>query len=205
MIIVDPEVIQAGENQLFSSMLSSLDELQIEKIFKDTYGLLLKEKMQFVDGKIIVYKNQIAYKFEYKSVAEFLVLLDEMGKFSGFTQPRNLHYLSAEKTESSNMVIDSEIIKIRKAEFLDSLSASISIREINELFKKRYKLEIVDKIIYKEGEIVIFNDHVTYQFLYEADVIFSILIGTKGNFINFSKENYGTNLEEGYTEKTGSQ
>jgi len=205
MIIIEPEFIQTGENQLFLSMLSFLDELQIEKIFKDTYGLLLKQKMQFVDGEIIVYKNQIAYKFEFKSVAEFLVLLDERGKFSGFTQPRNLEYLSAETTESSNTVIDSEIIKIRKAEFLDSLSASIGTRAINELFRKRYKLEIVDKIIYKEGEIVVFNDHVTYQFLYEADVIFSILIDTKGNFINFLNEKYSTNLEAKYTEETGSQ
>jgi hypothetical protein len=186
-------------------MLSSLDELQIEKIFKDTYGLLLKEKMRFVDGKIIVYKNQIAYKFEFKSVAGFLVLLDERGKFSGFTQPRNLEYLNAENTESSNTVIDSGIIKTRKAEFLDSLSASIGTRAINELFRKRYKLEIVDKIIYKEGEIVVFNDHVTYQFLYEADVIFSILIDRKGNYINFSKENYSTTLGSEYTEKTDSQ
>ena len=205
MIIIDPEFIQAGENQLFISMLSFLDELQIEKIFKDTYDLLLKEKMQFVDGEIIVYKNQIAYKFEFKSVAGFLVLLDERGKFSGFTQPRNLEYLSAETPESSNTVIDSEIIKIRKAEFLDSLSASIGTRAINELFRKRYKLEIVDKIIYKEGQIVVFNDHVTYQFLYEADVIFSILIGTKGNFINFLNEKYNTNLEAEYTEETVSQ
>ncbi len=205
MIIVDPEIIKAGENELFSALHSSLDEFQIEKLFKDTYGVLLKEKMQIVESKIIVYKNQIAYKFDYKSVAEFLVFLDEMGRFSGFTQPSNLHYLSAEKTESYDRVIDSEIIKIRKAEFLDSLSASISNRRINELFRERYKLETVDKIIYKEGEIVIFNDHVTYQFLYEADVIFSILIDRKGNYINFSKENYSTTLGSEYTEKTGSQ
>ncbi len=206
MPIMAPEIIQAGEKELFSYMLSSFDEFQVEKLFRDLYGLFLKEKMQFKEGKTIVYNNQIAYKLDYKSVAAFFVLLDEMGKFSGFTEPNNLHFSSAKKTESYDKIIDSEIIKIRKAEFLDSLSATISNRTITELFRKRYKMETVGKMIYTQGEIIVFNDHVTYQFLYEVDVIFSILIDRKGNYINTSKKNNGSSLETvKYPEETGSQ
>ena len=206
MPIIAPEIIQAGEKRLLSYMLSSFDEFQVEKIFQDLYGLLLKEKMQFKEGKTIVYNNQIAYKLDYKSVAAVFVLLDEMGKFSGFTEPNNLHFPSAEKTESDDKIIDSEIIKIRKAEFLDSLSATINTGTITELFRKRYKMETVGKMIYAQGEIIIFNDHVTYQFLYEVDVIFSILIDRKGNYINTSKKNNGSTLETvKYPEETRSQ
>ncbi|MCK5704743.1 MAG: hypothetical protein KAI29_26500, partial [Cyclobacteriaceae bacterium] len=148
MPIVAPEIIQAGEKELFSSIISSFDEFQVEKLFQDTYGLFLKEKIQFKEGKTIVYSNQIAYKLDFKSVAEFSVLLDGMGKFSGFTEPIGFHFSSAEKTESYDKIIDSEIVKMRKAEFLDSLSASISNRTITEFFRNRYKVETVGKMIY---------------------------------------------------------
>jgi len=49
--IVAPEVIQAGEKELFSHLLSSFDVFQAEKLFQDLYGLLLKEKMHFIEGK----------------------------------------------------------------------------------------------------------------------------------------------------------
>jgi len=196
MPIVEPEIIKAAEKELFSSIWPYLDEFQAEELIRETHGLLLKEKMRFKGGKIIGYNNQIAYKLDYKSAVELFVLLDENGKFIGFTEPNNLHFLSAEKTESNDKIIDSEIIKIRKAEFLDSLSVTISKRTITELFRKRHQLETVDKIIYKEGEIIVFNGHVTYQFVYEADVTFSILIDRKGNYINFSEENDDMTLKE---------
>ena len=206
MPIVAPEIIQAGEKELFSSIISSFDEFQVEKLFQDTYGLFLKEKIQFKEGKTIVYSNQIAYKLDFKSVAEFSVLLDGMGKFSGFTEPIGFHFSSAEKTESYDKIIDSEIVKMRKAEFLDSLSASISNRTITEFFRNRYKVETVGKMIYTQGEIIVFNDHITYQFLYEIDVLFSILIDRKGDYINTSKENNSSTLEaEEYPMETGSQ
>jgi hypothetical protein len=186
MPIVAPEIIQAGEKELFSSMLSSFDESQVEKLFQDTHGLLLKEKMQFKEGKAIVYNNQIAYKFDFRSVAAFSVLLDEKGNFSGFTNPDDFHISRAEKTESYDKIIDPEIVQIRKAEFLDSLSATISDRTVTELFRKKYKVETVGKMIYGQGEIIVFNDHLTYQFLYEVEVIFSILIDREGNYINTS-------------------
>ena len=150
--------------------------------------------MRFKGGKIIDYNNQIAYKLDYKSAVEFFVLVDETGKFSGFTDPNNLNYIRGEKTESNDKIIDSEIIEIRKAEFLDSVSVAINNKEVTELFRKRYQLETVDKIIYKKGEIMVLNDHVAYQFLYEADVILSILIDREGNYIKFSKENHDMNL-----------
>ena len=194
MPIVEPEIIKAAEKELFSFIWSSLDEFQAEELIRETHGLLLKEKMRFKGGKIIGYNNQIAFKLDYESAVEFFVLVDETGKFGGFTDPNNLNFISGEKTESNDRIIDPEIITIKKAEFLDSVSVAINNKEVTELFRKRYQLETVDKIIYKKGEIMVLNDHVAYQFLYEADVILSILIDREGNYIKFSKENHDMNL-----------
>ena len=196
MPIVTPEIIRAGEKELFSSMLESFDEFKVEKLFQDIHGLLLKEKMKFKEGKTIVYNNQIVYKFDFQSIALFSVLVDEMGRFSGFTDPNAIQFSSSEETESDDKIIDPEKFKLRKAEFLESLSETISHRAINELFRKIYKIESAGKMIYRHGEIRIFNDHVTYQFHYEIEAIFSIFINREGNYINTSEENNVSSLEE---------
>jgi len=69
---VDPEIIKSGEKELFSSILASFDEFQIEKLFQETHNLLLKIRMQFKGGKTIAYKNQIAYKFFLTRLLNYL-------------------------------------------------------------------------------------------------------------------------------------
>lgn len=206
MPIVDPEIIKSGEKELFSSILASLDEFQIEKLFKETHNLLLKERMRFKGGKTIAYKNQIAYKFFFDSVAEFSVLLDERGRFKGFTNLNNIVVLEEEETESYDKIIDPEVIRMRKAEFFDSLSASISHNTITELLHRIYNLEAVDKAIFNQGDIKIFNGHVTYQLLYDVNIIISILIDRQGNYISTSMENVDSSLTDTeHSEKTGTQ
>ncbi len=195
MRIVKPEIMQAAEKVLISSIISSLDEFQVEEFIQKTHGLLLKEKMRFKGGEIVDYNNQVAIKLDYKSAVNFFLLVDETGKFSGLTNPNISNSLREEKSESNYKIVDSEIIKTKKAEFFNSLSVAISNKSVTKLFIKRYQPETVDKIIYKKGEIIVFNDHVTYQFLYEADVTLSILIDRKGNCIKFSKENHGMTLK----------
>ena len=194
MPIVDPEIIKTGENELFSSIIASFDEFQIEKLFQETHNLLLKEKMRFKGGKTVAYKNQIAYEFYFSSVAEISVLLDERGRFKGFTNQNNIDLPDTEDTESYENIIDPEVIRMRKAEFFDSLSASINIKTINELLSRIYNLEAVGKTVFSEGDIKIFNGHVTYQLLYDVNVIISILIDRQGNYISTAIGNNGSSL-----------
>jgi hypothetical protein len=98
----------------------------------------------------------------------------------------------AEETESYEKLIDPEVIRMRKAEFFDSLSASINIKTINELLHKIYNLEAVGKTIFSRGDIKIYNGHVIYQLLYDVNVIISILIDRQGNEISTSIENDGS-------------
>jgi len=70
MPIVDPKVIKSGENKLFSSLLASFGKFQIEKLFQDTHDLLLKGQVQFKEGKMVVYNNQIAYQLYFRSAAK---------------------------------------------------------------------------------------------------------------------------------------
>ncbi len=203
MPIVEPETIKAGEKELLSSILASFDEYQIEKLFQETHSLILKEKMQFKRGKTLVFNNQIAYQFDYCSVAAFPVLMNEMGNFMGFANPNDFHNLDAEETEPYDTILDPGIINVRKAEFIDSLSASIDVETITELFKKIYKLKTIGKVIYSLGDIRVLSGHVIYQLVYDIEVFFSILIDREGNYISsLIKDNGSTTAAKGYSEKT---
>ena len=206
MPIVEPEIIKAGEKELLSSILASFDEYQIEKLFQESHSLILKEKMQFKRGKILVFNNQIAYQFDYSSVAAFPVLMNEMGKFMGFANPNDFHNFGAEETEPYDTILDPGIINVRKAEFIDSLSASIDLETITELFKKIYKLKAIGKVIYSIGDIRVLSGHVIYQFVYDIEVFFSILIDREGNYISSLIKNNGSPIAaKGYSEKTETQ
>jgi len=204
MSIIKPEIIKAGEKKLLSSMLASFDDYQIEKLFQETHSLILKEKMQFKGGKTLVFNNQIAYQFDYSSVAAFPVLLNEMGKFMGFANPNDFHNLSEEENESYDTILDPGVIHVRKAEFFDSLSASVNVETIAELFKKIYKLAAIGKVIYSLGEIRVLSGHVIYELVYDIEVFFSIIIDQTGNYISsLIKDNGSAPAAEEYAEKTG--
>ena len=204
MPIIEPEIIKAAEKELLSSMLASFDEYQIEKLFQETHSLILKEKMQFKGGQALVVDNQIAYQFDYSSVAAFPVLLNEMGKFMGFANPNDFHNLGEEENESYDTILDPGVIHVRKAEFFDTLSASVNVETISELFKKIYKLTAIGNVIYSLGDIRVLSGHVIYELVYDIEVFFSITIDRKGNYISSSiKDNGSAPATEGYSEKTG--
>ena len=203
MPIIEPEIIKAAEKELLSSMLASFDEYQIEKLFQETHSLILKEKMQFKGGQTLVVDNQIAYQFDYSSVAAFPVLLNEMGKFMGFANPNDFHNLGEEENESYDTILDPGVIHVRKAEFFDTLSASVNVETITELFKKIYKLTAIGNVIYSLGDIRVLSGHVIYELVYDIEVFFSITIDRKGNYISSSiKDNRSAPATEGYSEKT---
>lgn len=197
MPIVDPEIIKSGENELFSSILASFDKFQIEKLFQDSHDLLLKGQMQFKEGKMVVHNNQIAYQLYFTSVAVFSVLIDEFGRFMGFTNFIDIHPPDADKAESNEKILDYELLTMRKAEFLDALSASINIQTINKLLYKIYNVWATGKTIFKQGNIKVFNDHVSYQCVYETNAVFSILIDRAGNHINTSIDNNEITMPRG--------
>ena len=189
MPIVDPEIIKSGENELFASIVASIDEFRVEELFQENYNFLLKEKMRFKKGRTTVHNNQIAFQLFFSSVAQISLLLDESGKFNGFANLSDMHSHDAELNVSHEQIIDSEVIKMRKSEFLESLSASINVQTINELLEKIYRVRPAGKTIYSHGDLKIFNDNIVYQLVYEVYIIFSILIDREGNYINTSLKN----------------
>jgi len=186
MSIIDPEVIHKGEKGLLSSILTSLDMYQIEKLFNKNYNLSLKEKLELKKGDIVVYNNQIAYKLGFSAVATFSLLMDKMGYYQGFTKPNDLFLSNAEKNDLENSITDFELIRVKEAEFLDSLAATINTRRIIEFFQKVFKLKTNGIVIYKDGDIIVFNGRVAYKLVFDIEVNFSLYLDRNGKHIELA-------------------
>lgn len=194
MPIVDPEIIEAGEKKLFAYILESFDEYKIEKLLQENHSLILKEKMQFKAGKAVVLNNQIVYQFDYSSVAVFPVLINQMGKFMGYANSHDFYEIDPEETESYETLIDPEVIKMRKAEFIETISASINVKMIAELFSKIFKDKAIGKVIYSSGDIKSLGGYLVYQLVYEIELFFSVFIDRRGNYIRSSLKDNGLKL-----------
>jgi len=194
MPIFDPEIIKSWENKLFASILESFDEYQIEKILQKSHNLVLKEKMQFKGGKAVALNNQIVYQFDYSSVAAFPVLINEMGKFMGYANSHDFNKIDAEETESYEKIIDSEVIKMRKAEFIETISASINTETIAELFNKIYEHKAIGKVTYSSGDIKVLSGYVIYQIVYDIELFFSVFVDREGNYIRSSMKDNGLKI-----------
>ena len=194
MSIVDPEIIKSGEKKLFASILESFDEYQIEKLLQENHSLILKEKMQFKAGKAVALNNQIVYQFDYSSVAMFPVLINEVGKFMGYANSHDFYEIDSEETESYETLIDPEVIKIRKAEFIETISASINVNTIAELFSNIFKDKAIGKVIYSSGDIKSLSGYIVYQLIYEIELFFSVFIDRQGNYIRSSLKDNGLKM-----------
>jgi len=190
MPIINPEILSKRKKELFDKILASCDMFQIEKLFYQKHSLRLKQKMQFKDGQFIVHHDEIAYKIDFITVAAFSLLLDKMGKFKGFIDPKDHPSLTdTEESKLDEIVTDSASMRMKEAEFLESIAASIGVETINDLLNSAFGLDTVGKPTYNQGEIIVFNDHVTYQLVYEVGVIFSLVLDQNGNYISTSIEN----------------
>jgi hypothetical protein len=184
--IIDPEVINKGEKDLIHSILDRVDIYPIQKLFQKKFGLTIREKLELTKGDITVYNNQVAYRLYVEAVATFSLLLDKVGHFKGFATPDDIFMSSVEDTDSGNMLTDFDLIKFKESEFLDALAATIDKKKIIDLLQNVTKLTSNGIIVYRQGDITIFNGFVTYKLTYDFEMKLALFLDRKGNYLGFS-------------------
>ncbi len=70
MPIVDPEIINSGEKELYASIIASFDEFQIEKLFIETHNFNIQNReltFQFHIFLLAAYTRYCGYGIWYKT------------------------------------------------------------------------------------------------------------------------------------------
>jgi len=82
--ITDSQVIRNGERELIDNITADLDWETIEKIFKERHHIAIQDDVEYKQGDIVIYENQVAYKLDFEVKVTLSVLLDRIGNYIAF-------------------------------------------------------------------------------------------------------------------------
>ncbi len=71
--------IKSAEQALLDSIAKNLDLDNIKKLFQEKYHIELKEDINYADSDIIIYRNELAYKFDFNVKMRVSVFCDRNG------------------------------------------------------------------------------------------------------------------------------
>ncbi len=80
MKLTNPETIQESEKDFIDTINAELDWEAIEKMLLEKHQFTLQEEIEYKDGDLMVYKDQIAYKFDFEIKVPLSVIFNRDGE-----------------------------------------------------------------------------------------------------------------------------
>jgi hypothetical protein len=128
MKLTDPKSIQESERELIDTINAEIDWGVIEKLLAEKQLFSLQDQVDYKNGDLVVYDNQIAYKLDFEIKMPLSVIFNRQGECLDITT------LQGEETREKNQSIEMADLKERSSEKVEQLAASIAdmISEINQ-------------------------------------------------------------------------
>lgn len=79
MKITDSDAIKNSEKELIDAITGELDWSAIEKLLREKHNIGLQDDVEFRNGDLTVFKNQIAYKLDFDVKITLSVVFDRLG------------------------------------------------------------------------------------------------------------------------------
>ena len=79
MKLTNPETIQESEKDFIDTINAELDWEAIEKMLLEKHSFTLQEEIDYKDGNLIVYNDDIAYKFDFEIKVPLSVIFNRLG------------------------------------------------------------------------------------------------------------------------------
>ncbi len=83
-------------------------------------------------------------------------------------------------------ITDTENIKNGEGDFIDGLVGELDWSIIEKLLREKYNLELHDDVEYKNGDIVIHDNKVSYKINFDVRVTLSLLFGRDGECLEIT-------------------
>ena len=81
-------------------------------------------------------------------------------------------------------ITGAEVIKNGERELIDTITADLDWRTIEKIFKEKHRLGIDEDVEFKNGDVVVHDDQIAYQFEFDVKVTLSVLLDREGNYIS---------------------
>ena len=195
MKLVESSIIAKAENIFFQSFHSVFEIKSIQKIFqsdifkslfKDNIKLHLSGNAQYQDAEALIYKDQVAFRFDFNVQGDFAVIIDRIGNFIGFEEPADGLASDEKNSDLNNRIVDIEIVKSREAQIVIALADAIDKQDLANLLEKKSLLKFNDQIEFKDGRIVAVNSSMMYKLTYTAEIKLAFMVNRTGKLLSFS-------------------
>lgn len=80
MKLTNPEKIQESEKDFIDTINAELDWEAIEKILMEKHKLTLQDDIDYKNGDLVVFKDKIAYKFDFEIKVPLSVIFNRDGE-----------------------------------------------------------------------------------------------------------------------------
>ena len=80
MKLTNPETIQESEKEFIDTINAELDWEAIEKMLLEKHSFTLQDEIDYKNGDLIVYNNNIAYKFDFEIKVPLSVIFNRQGE-----------------------------------------------------------------------------------------------------------------------------
>ncbi|MBF0230378.1 MAG: hypothetical protein HQK63_12465 [Desulfamplus sp.] len=88
-----------------------------------------------------------------------------------------------------------ETIQSSEKEFIDFINAELDWGSIEEMILKKHKLQLQDEVVYKQGDIMVYDNQIAYKLDFDIKVSLSLIFNRQGDCLNIKTPD-GENLEE---------
>lgn len=79
MKLTNPATIQESEKEFIDTINAELDWEAIEKMLLEKHSFTLQEEVDYKEGDLVVYKDKIAYKFDFEIKVPLSVIFNREG------------------------------------------------------------------------------------------------------------------------------
>lgn len=80
MKLTNPDTIQESEKDFIDTINAELDWEAIEKLLLEKHSFTLQEEIDYKDGDLIVYNDDIAYRFDFEIKVPLSVIFNRDGE-----------------------------------------------------------------------------------------------------------------------------
>ena len=186
MKILSSECIRKEENALLAALNASLDSNDILRKVKEHYGIELTGTTVLIEDDIVVYNEEIAFKFGYESKVSFSIQLNRSGDYAGLKTGNYVLEDWEEKTDSDENLIKSDDITRREKEATEAIASAIEKNQLSDLIENEFNIKIYGGLEFVMGKFAIHDNQVAYRLFFESQFRFYLLINSNGDFITLA-------------------
>lgn len=130
MKLTNPESIQESEKEFIDTINAELDWDVIEQMLLDKHNFAVQDDIEYKDGNLIVYNNEIAYKFDFQVKVPLSVIFNRGGEC-----------LSMSTTREDEVLENNEDVEVQNSSTTQTLSDEPGKKKVEEM-----AVEIADLI-----------------------------------------------------------